>query len=125
MDVSGRQPPGDIHSVPAGIYAKEALEHAGLFKALYPSMVMASNVRAALMFVERGEVDAGIVYATDAQSSQRVEVVSVFPEESHSPILYPAAVCAAADDPERAQAFLDFLQTETAAAIFSRYGFEK
>jgi molybdate transport system substrate-binding protein len=122
---SGRLAVGELRSVPAGMYAKEALEYAGLFDALRPKLVMASSVRGALMFVERGEADAGIVYATDAKISDRVEVVSVFPEESHSPILYPAAVCRASKNPEQARAFLAFLQSETAAVMFEKYGFER
>lgn len=114
---------GDTHSVPSGMYAKEALEHSGQFAALRPKMVMASNARAALMFVERGDVDAGIVYATDAKISMRVEVVSVFPEESHSPIRYPAAVCRSSKHPALAKEFLAFLQSDEAGDIFERYGF--
>lgn len=121
---SGRLAVGDIRSVPAGMYAKEALVHAGLFDTLRPKMVMAASVRGALMFVERGEADAGIVYKTDAKTSGRVDTVFVFPEKSHSPICYPAAVCSGAASPVSARAFLTFLQSAEAAAVFQRYGFE-
>lgn len=120
----GRLAVGDIRSVPVGMYAKEALEYSGQFNALRPKLVMASNARSALMFVERGEVDAGIVYATDARISERVEVASVFPEESHSPIRYPAAVCRASKKQALARAFLTFLQSDEAGAIFKNHGFE-
>jgi len=114
---------GDLRSVPVGIYAKQALEHSGTFHTMRPRMVMASSARAALMFVERGEVDAGIVYATDAFISERVDVVSVFPEESHSPIRYPSAVCRASKNPKLAREFLLFLQSPAARETFERHGF--
>lgn len=122
---SGRLAVGDIRSVPAGMYAAEALKQVGLFDTLRSKMVMASSVRGALMFVERGEVDAGIVYATDAKISSRVEIASVFPEESHSPIRYPAAVCRASRQPELARGFLTFLKSTEANEIFDKYGFER
>ena len=114
---------GDIRSVPLGMYAKEALETSGRFDELYPKMVMTANARVALMFVELGEVDAGIVYATDAKASSRVSVASVFPEESHSPIIYPAAVCRTSGNPGLAREFLAFLQSDEADAVFNKYGF--
>lgn len=116
---------GDLRSVPAGMYAEEALKYTGQLEAFRPKMVMASSVRAVLMFVERGEVDAGIVYATDARISDKVDVVSVFSEESHSPIRYPAAVCRASKHPEVAREFLEFLQSPGAIAVFERHGFER
>ena len=73
----------------------------------------------------RSEVDAGIVYSTDAKLSDRVAVMTVFPEESHDPIRYPAAVCAASAHPAAARDLLDFLQSPEAAEIFVRYGFER
>lgn len=121
----GRLAVGDIRSVPAGMYAREALEHSGEFEQLRPKMVMAANVRAALMFVERGEVDAGIVYATDAKASSRVEIVSMYPEESHSPICYPAAVCRSAKHLDAAKEFLEFLKSSDGMKIFEKYGFNR
>lgn len=121
---AGRLAVGDVRSVPAGMYAKQALEKMELFDALLPNMVMASNVRGALFFVERGEVSAGIVYATDARISKKVDLSFVFPEESHSPIRYPAAVCVNAGTPETARVFLEFLKSPDAKTVFKRYGFE-
>jgi molybdate transport system substrate-binding protein len=115
---------GDIRSVPAGMYAAEALKQSGLLDVLRPKMVMASSVRGALMFVERGEVDAGIVYATDAKASKHVSLVSVFTTESHSPIRYPVAVCRASNAPALAREFLTFLQSGDAGAVFENYGFK-
>lgn len=120
---SGRLAVGDVKSVPAGMYAKEALESQGLFDILRPKMVMASDVRSALMFVERAEADAGIVYSTDAKSSKRVAVVSVFPEASHAPIRYPVAICVAAAHPQAARDFMAFLQTDCARSVFEKRGF--
>jgi molybdate transport system substrate-binding protein len=81
------------------------------------------SVRNVLFFVERGEVDAGIVYSTDAKISDRVTVVTVFPEEGHDPIRYPAAVCAASAKPSAAGEFLMFLQSAEACAVFEKFGF--
>ena len=79
-------------------------------------------MRSALAFVERGEVAAGIVYATDAAITDKVRVAGVFPEDTHPPIVYPVALVAGQDTPE-ARAFLAFLAGPDAVAIFRRYGF--
>lgn len=121
---TGRLAVGNLESVPVGMYAKQALEKMGLLEALKPRMVSCDSVRNVLFFVERGEVDAGIVYSTDAKISDRVAVVSVFPEELHDPVHYPAAVCTGSKHPEPAFEFLKFLQSPEAAEIFKRYGFE-
>lgn len=110
-------------SVPAGKYAKAALEHFGAWAAVENDTARAENVRAALRFVETGEAAAGIVYATDAKASgDRVIVVGEFPPDSHSPIIYPGAVIAGrASAPGKA--FLDYLSSETAKATFAAAGF--
>lgn len=122
---SGRLATGDMQSVPAGMYAKQMLETYGWLEALKPRLVSCDSVRNVLFFVERGEVDAGIVYSTDAKISDRVTVVTVFPEESHDPIRYPAAVCDASAHSDSAREFLAFLQSPEAAENFDRYGFER
>jgi len=86
--------------------------------------VSCDSVRNVLFFVERGEVDAGIVYSTDAKISDRVMVGLIFPEELHDPIRYPVAVCAGSKHPDAAHEFLEFLQSLEASEIFKRYGFE-
>ena len=118
---TGRLATGDPDSVPAGRYAKAALQSLNLWQAVQPRIVGAENVRAALMFVARGETPLGIVYATDAAVEPRVRVVDTFPEESHPPITYPVAATrvAGADAPS----FLDFLRSEDAARAFARAGF--
>jgi molybdate transport system substrate-binding protein len=122
---SGRLAIGNVESVPAGMYAKQVLEKKGWLDALRPHLVSCDSVRNVLFFVERGETDAGIVYSTDAKISDRVEVASVFPEELHDPIRYPAAVCQASKHPVASNAFLAFLQSPEASEIFKQYGFER
>jgi molybdate transport system substrate-binding protein len=118
--VDGKVAVGDFRSVPAGMYAKEALEHMGWLEEWKPKLIMTSNVRAILLYVERGEVEAGIVYATDAAMSKKLKVVGTFPIDSHSPIVYPAVSCA---DSEEAVHFLTFLKSEEARSILTAYGF--
>ncbi|MCP5432039.1 MAG: molybdate ABC transporter substrate-binding protein [Alphaproteobacteria bacterium] len=113
---------GDPDHVPAGIYAKEALESLGLWDGLATRLARADNVRAALVLVARGEAPLGIVYATDAKSSGEVKVVARFPAGSHTPIVYPAALVAGRESAEAA-AFLAFLSGAQARAIFAARGF--
>ncbi len=117
--VPGKVAVGELKSVPAGMYAQEALEHMGWFSEWKPHFVQASSVRTALLYVQRGEVSAGIVYATDAKAAG-LPVVGTFPPDSHRPIIYPAA---AVTGKESAAAFLAFLKTESAAAILNQHGF--
>ena len=112
---------GEPDVVPVGIYAKQGLGKFGWWPPLQGRIVGTDDVRTALAFVERGECAAGIVYATDARISARVEVVARFPDDSHAPIVYPFAMVKGAHP--QARAFLRFLQSPTAAAIFARHGF--
>jgi molybdate transport system substrate-binding protein len=112
---------GDTDSVPAGIYARESLQALGWWPSVSSRIVGTDDVRTALAFVERGECAAGVVYATDAAISDRVEVLARFPESTHKPVVYPVAALRGAAP--SAAGFLDFLKTGTAAAIFARYGF--
>jgi molybdate transport system substrate-binding protein len=118
---NGRIAVGDVRAVPAGLYAKAALEKLGAWTAVEPKLAMAENVRAALVLVARGEAPLGIVYETDAKIDHGVKIVGVFPEDSHPPIIYPVALTMTAK-PEAA-ACLAFLRTEAAKSIFERYGF--
>lgn len=111
-------------SVPAGRYAKDALESSGLWTALEPRLVGANSVRQALDYVARGEVDAGFVYATDA-ALMPDRVKAALQVATPQPIRYPVAVLAAAPSPEAAQRFADFLVTPAAQAIFARHGFTR
>ncbi len=117
----GRIVTGDVRAVPAGKYAKAALEKLGVWSKVEPKLAMAENVRAALVLVARGEAPLGIVYKTDADADPGVKIVGSFPAGSHPPIVYPAALTAAAK-PE-ARKYLDFLRSGTALVAFEHYGF--
>lgn len=113
---------GDPDHVPAGIYAKEALQNLGAWDTLSPVMARANNVRAALALVERNETPYGIVYGSDAVASHNVTVVGRFPENSHKPVEYPMAIVKDHRHPA-VSAFYDYLKGPEAAAIFKKYGF--
>lgn len=114
---------GDPDSVPAGKYAKEALEHFGAWAGVEASVARAENVRAALRFVETGDAAAGVVYATDAKASgPSVLIVGAFSEDSHTPITYPAAILTG-KDAGPGQAFLNFLATDGVKKAFQDAGF--
>jgi molybdate transport system substrate-binding protein len=113
---------GDIKSVPAGKYAKAALDKLNLWSTVEKNVVMQDNVRSALALVVRGEAKLGIVYGSDATAEPKVEVLAKFPESSHAKILYPAAVISASKNPD-AQSFLDFLASKDAQLIFKADGF--
>ncbi len=117
----GRIGVADVRAVPAGLYAKAALEKLGAWDKAQPKLAMAENVRAALTLVGRGEVPVGIVYETDAKIEPNVKIVGAFPDNSHPPIVYPAALTVNAKP--AAKPYLDFLRTGAAQAIFERYGF--
>lgn len=120
---SGRLAVGDPDHVPAGRYAKQALSYLNLWQQAEPLLARANSVRGALALVERGEAPLGIVYSTDAQLSKAVALVDTFPENSHNPIEYPLALVNK-QPTEGAKAFYQFLQTQDAKAIFSKYGFK-
>lgn len=118
----GRLALGDPASVPAGVYARQALAKLGLWAAVAPRIARADSVRAALLLVERGEAPLGIVYATDAAVARGVRVVATFPADPAAPIAYPFAVTRAGDTPA-ARRFLAFLATPVAQEAFARRGF--
>lgn len=122
LATSERVAMADPDTVPAGRYARAALEKMGLWRRVAPHIVRAENVRAALALVERGAVRRGLVYATDARASRRVRVAAVFPENSHPPIRYPLARLRASTSPD-AESFRRFLISREAGAIFARFGF--
>ena len=123
LGAGGRLAVGNTASVPAGIYARQALTSLGLWNTLSARLAPAENVRAALLLVERGEAPAGIVYASDVRVAPGLAVAGVFPASSHKPIVYPGAVLKGAAQPRRAQALLDFLAGGTAQAVFHNLGF--
>ena len=113
---------GDPDHVPAGKYARAALEKLGMWKSIEGRIARADSVRAALALVERAECPLGIVYATDAAASPKVKVVGVFPADSHPPIVYPAALVKGQDTPA-ARRLLEFLKRPDAKPIFEKHGF--
>jgi molybdate transport system substrate-binding protein len=119
---NGKLSMANVGAVPAGRYGKAALQKLGAWDAVKDKVVQAENVRAALVLVARGEAALGIVYATDAAAEPSVKVVSVFPDDSHPPIIYPAAVTANARSTD-AEAFLDMLRSTKARAVFEKQGF--
>ena len=118
----GRLAMGDPAHVPAGIYGKQSFEMLGVWASLESRVAPMQDVRAALVMVERGETPLGVVYATDAALSERVKVVGVFPEETHPPIVYPAAVVSELKKKD-ALALLEFLKTPAVQAVFEKHGF--
>ncbi|HYM31627.1 MAG TPA: molybdate ABC transporter substrate-binding protein [Candidatus Cybelea sp.] len=119
---AGRLAMADPAAVPAGKYGKAALEALGVWNSVSGKLAPAENVRAALLYVSRGEAPLGIVYRTDAAADRGVKIVGTFPPESHPPIVYPIAVTAASANP-MASAYVAFLRSGAAAAAFEKQGF--
>src|SRR6185295_9276940 len=117
----GRITTGEVSSVPVGKYAKGALEKLGLWASVEKKFAFADNVRAALALVARSEAVLGIVYETDAKVEPGVKIIGTFPADSHPAIVYPVAATATAR-PE-AGAYLTFLRSGIAKAVFEQYGF--
>ena len=111
-------------SVPVGRYTRSALEQAGLWPAIEPKMIGAQNVRQALDYVARGEVDAGFVYSSDAALVQG-KVVLAFTVPTATPIVYPIAHLAASGNAAAARQFVDFVLSAPAQAVLGKYGFGK
>jgi molybdate transport system substrate-binding protein len=114
----------DPASVPAGRYAREALENLGVWKSVEAKIAAAQDVRAALLLVARGETPLGVVYSTDAAVEPRVKVVGTFPDNTHAPIVYPAALVATSKSAAAAR-FLQVLREPAAYRAFERYGFKE
>jgi molybdate transport system substrate-binding protein len=108
--------------VPAGKYGRAALTVLGVWPQVKDRLAPAENVRAALLFVARGETPLGIVYDTDAKVEPGVRIVGLFPESSHPKIVYPAAILVRSTNPAAAR-FLAFLQSPKGRAVFQKYGF--
>ncbi|MFW5925182.1 MAG: molybdate ABC transporter substrate-binding protein [Myxococcota bacterium] len=112
-------------AVPVGRYAEAALRDAGVWPAVRARVVRAEHTRAALAWVVRGEADAGIVYRSDAMSEPRVRIARAIPADRHPPIVYPAAVTRRASPEKAARAFVRFLSSPEARALFEGAGFRK
>jgi molybdate transport system substrate-binding protein len=119
----GRLATADPASVPAGKYTKSALEKLGVWDSVAGKLAPADNVRAALLLVARGEAPLGTVYATDAAVEPKVRVVAAFPDGSHPPIIYPAALTGSAPASGPAADFLALLSSPAARKVFEKHGF--
>lgn len=119
---NGRLAIGDPDHVPAGKYARAALESLAVWPTVADRLARAENVRAALNFVSRGEAPFGVVYRTDAVADSKVRVVGAFPAASHPAIVYPAALLAGSKSPA-AEKYFAFLKSPEAAGIFRKHGF--
>lgn len=114
---------GEPKSVPVGQYAEEVLTKLDLLAAITPKVVYGKDVKEVLTWVETGNADAGIVYATDAKGSDKVKIAARVPEGSHKPVYYPAAVVKASKNADAAKDFVHFLYGSKAKPIFEKYGF--
>jgi molybdate transport system substrate-binding protein len=114
---------GEPKSVPAGKYAQELLTSLKIADQVNSKAVYGKDVRQVLNYVATGNVEAGIVYLTDAQVSNQVKIVAIAPESSHSTIIYPIAVIKDSDNPEAARKLVEFLTTPEAQKVFKEYGF--
>ena len=118
---NGRLAVGNVDSVPAGKYAKAALEKLGMWPQVASKLAQAESVRAALLLVSRGEAPLGIVYQTDAASDPNVKIVATFPADSHPPIIYPIALTTKATD--EARSFFSYIKSPKAVPLFEAQGF--
>ncbi len=117
---------GSPQNVPAGQYAKQALEHAGIYAALEQTkkLIMAKDVRQALIYADRGEVDGAFVYKTDALLATQVQILFTVPEDHYDRITYPMALTMTGAKSELAQAFYRYMSSAEAQILLIKYGFE-
>jgi molybdate transport system substrate-binding protein len=114
---------GIPESVPAGKYAKEMLETIGMWNEIEDKIVYAKDVRQVLTYVETGNVDAGIVYKTDAILSKKVNIIASAKEGAHTPIIYPLGIVSDTTYPKEAKIFYQYMQSQEALRILEKYGF--
>lgn len=108
---------------PAGVYAKEALMHFGLWETLHPKLIFGVDVRATLAYVTSGNVDIAIVYETDTIVSKNIKVLYQIPPEAYTPIIYPAVVMKNSSQKQLARKFITYLQSAEKSEIFEKHGF--
>lgn len=116
---------GTPESVPAGKYAKSALKKEGVWNTVSEKLIYAKDVRQVLAYVETGNVEAGIVYRTDALSSDKVKIASVIAEQSYEPIVYPVGIIAESKHPNEAASYFQYLQSEKVLVLLEQYGFKR
>lgn len=114
---------GEPKGVPVGQYSEEVFTKLGILDQVKAKAVYGSDVRQVLSWVETGDADAGVVYATDAAVSDKVKVVATAPEDTHKPIVYPAAILKDTKQMDTAKDFLAFVQNDQSKALFEKYGF--
>jgi molybdate transport system substrate-binding protein len=117
----GRLAIGNPTSVPVGMYAKESLTTLGVWNDIQDKIAPAKNVRLALALVERGEAPLGVVYKTDAKLTDKVKVIGELASNTHSAIVYPAAMVS---DSSESKQFFQYLKSDEAKAVFTQYGFQ-
>ncbi|MCF3942916.1 molybdate ABC transporter substrate-binding protein [Oceanobacillus alkalisoli] len=110
-------------TVPAGKYAQELLVEMDLWDEIESKIVFAKDVRQVLSYVETGNVDAGIVYQTDALTSEKINIAAPATNELHTPILYPVGIIKDSDQYEMAKVFLEYIQSDEIIKVFEEYGF--
>lgn len=115
---------GDPQSVPVGKYTEEALQSIGKWNEIKNHVVLASDARQVLTYVESGNTDYGFVYASDAKMSDKIKVLASAHHDSHSPIIYPAVIIRGSSQIEIANQFLQFIQSDEADSVFKKYGFK-
>lgn len=114
---------GDPATTPAGQYGKEAFESLGIWDKIKGKTNLGTDVRQVLTWVEMGQIDCGIVFKTDALSSDKVQIVAEAPANSHTLAVYPVGIIASSTNKMEAKAFVDFLSSNDAKTIFEKYGF--
>ncbi len=124
LDKADKLSVGTPESVPAGKYARETLEHLGVWKAVEGKIVYAKDVRQVLTYVETGNVDAGLVYKTDAIASKKVEIADSAGEETHGPIIYPLGIIKDTRHLKEATEFYEYLTGSESVRILEKYGFQ-
>ncbi|MDJ0286706.1 MULTISPECIES: molybdate ABC transporter substrate-binding protein [Bacillus] len=122
--IKGKLALGTPESVPAGTYAKEIFTKLNIWDQVKQNAVYGKDVRQVLNYVETGNVEAGVVYKTDALVSRKVKIVDEANQDMHSPIIYPVGIVKQTEHMKEAKAFFQYLQSDPAAAIFKKYGFQ-
>lgn len=114
---------GEPASVPAGQYAAEVFTKLNILDSIKSKVVYGQDVTTVLNWVATGNADAGVVYATDAKTSNQVKVIAIAGEDTHTPIVYPATIIKASKNQDAAKAFLTYLSSDQAKSVFEKYGF--
>lgn len=115
---------GELNTVPAGKYAKQAFEKLGMWTEIEKEAIYQKDVTAVLTIVDSGEIETGVVYSSDALTLKNGFIIEEFAADTHDPIVYPAAIIKETKDKEEAEKFLKYLQNDTSKEIFEKYGFK-